>query len=84
MPNFYESGEPIRKGDRVRFRGEPGEIELVADACIADEETDWYVQAYGDGAMVREPKYFGLAFLTETENVDDLVFVARARSADGE
>ena len=84
MANFYESGEPIRMGDRVLFQGEPGEVEFVADMRSPDMETDWYVETYGDCVMVREPKFFGFALLTETHEVDDLVFVARAHPPDGE
>ena len=77
MPCFYQSGEEIRKGDRVLFHGEPGEIEFVAGP-LADPATDWYVEEYGGGVMVAEPKFFGRAFLTEPHGVDDLGFVCRA------
>ncbi len=70
-------GEEIRKGDRVLFHGEPGEIELVADSAVADPETDWYVQEYGGGVIVLEPKNFGRAFLPEPQTTEDLEFVAR-------
>jgi hypothetical protein len=74
----YQSGEEIKKGDRVLFHGEPGEIEFVADALIGDPAMDWYVEEHGGGVMVIEPKYFGQAFLTETQTEEDLVFVSRA------
>jgi hypothetical protein len=77
MPLTYATGEEIRKGDRVLFHGEPGEIELVADSAVADPETDWYVQEYGGGVMVLEPKNFGRAFLPEPQTTEDLEFVAR-------
>jgi hypothetical protein len=83
MPLFYQSGEEIKKGDRVIFHGEPGEIEFVADPASPDSETGWYIKEYGGGVMVLEPKHFGRAFLpTPTES--DLWFVARseANSAD--
>jgi hypothetical protein len=74
----YQSGEEIKKGDRVLFHGEPGEIEFVADVLIGDPAMDWYVKEHGGGVMVIEPQYFGQAFLTETQTEDDLVFVSRA------
>ena len=77
MPLFYMSGEEIKKGDKVLFHGEPGEIELVADPEVTDPETDWYVQEYGGGVMIIEPKYFGRAFLPDPRNAEDLEFVAR-------
>lgn len=75
----YESGVEIRKGDRVLFHGEPGEIELVASSK-GDPETDSYVQEYGGGVMVVEPKVFGRVFIPadQLEKTEDLEFVARA------
>jgi len=61
----------------VIFHGEPGEIEFVADPLVNDPETEWYVQEYGGGAMVVEPKVFGRAFLSNTEDEQDLIFVLR-------
>jgi hypothetical protein len=69
----------IKKGDQVRFHGEPGEIEfVVSDDC--DPETRWYWQEFGGGVMVREPKYFRSAFLDadSVKDTEDLEFVARA------
>jgi len=77
MSLTYMTGEEIRKGDRVLFHGEPGEIELVADPAITNPETDWYVQEYGRGVMILEPKNFGRAFLPEPQTAEDLEFVAR-------
>jgi hypothetical protein len=77
VPLTYVTGEEIKKGDRVLLHGEPGEIELVADPMVPDPETDWYVQEYGRGVMILEPKYFGRAFLPEPQTVEDLEFVAR-------
>jgi hypothetical protein len=39
MPLKYVTGEDIRKDDRVRFHGEPGRVEFVAEASIDDPET---------------------------------------------
>ena len=80
LPFTYQSGEEIKKGDRVLFHGEPGEIEFVADALIGDPAMDWYVEEQGGGVMVIEPKCFGRAFLTETHTAEDLVFVSRAET----
>jgi len=77
MPFTYQSGEEIQKGDRVIFHGNPGEIEFVATVLGEDSELDWYVQEYGGGVMISEPKVFGRAFLTQTYQAEDLVFVSR-------
>ncbi len=77
MPFKYQSGEEIKKGDKVLFHGEPGEIELVAEAP-GDEETAWYVEEHAGGVRVKEPKVFGRAFLSNPEETEDLIFVSRA------
>jgi hypothetical protein len=42
VPFRYQSGEETKKGDRVLFHREPGEIEFVVDPLIDDAETEWY------------------------------------------
>jgi hypothetical protein len=78
----YLSGEEIRKGDRVLFHYEPGEIEFVVDKIIGDAAMDWYMHEFGGGAMIKEPKHFGLVFLDAESLLDteDLEFVSRADS----
>jgi len=78
MPLKYQSGEEIRKGDRVMFHGEPGEIEFVADRLVGDPALDWHVNESGPGVMVLEPKYFGRAYVSATHEAEDLVFVSRS------
>ena len=36
----YQTGDEIRKGDRVLFHGEPGEIEFIVDALSGDPAVD--------------------------------------------
>jgi hypothetical protein len=78
MPLTYRSGEEIKKGDRVLFHGEPGEIEFVVENVVGDPAVDWYVKELGPGVMVREPKHFGGAYIKDTTNHEDLVFVSRS------
>jgi len=73
----YQSGEEIRKGDKVLFHGETAEIEFIVDALIGDPAMDWYMKEYGPGAMVVEPKAAGRTFISETKNAEDLQFVSR-------
>ena len=73
----YQSGEEIKKGDFVRFHGEPGKIELVAQEP-GDRETDWYIEEYGGGVMVLE-KVSGRTFIpTDQLENEDLEFIGRA------
>lgn len=73
----YQSGEEIRKGDKVLFHREPGVIEFVADAIVGDPELDWYVREHGPGVMVVEPTA-GRTFISDTMDAEDLVLVARS------
>jgi hypothetical protein len=74
----YQSGEEIRKGDRVLFHGEPGEIEFVASE-LGDPITDWHIKEDGGGVMILEPKLFGRVFIPadQLDETEDLQFVAR-------
>lgn len=77
----YRSGEEIKRGDRVLFHGEPGEVELVAiDPNDADQA--WHVKEFGGGVMISEPKHFGRAFVpaNQIQEYEDLEFVSRMES----
>ena len=80
MPFFYQSGEAINMGDRVKYHGEPGEVEFVAEKIVGDDAIDWYVREQGGGVMILEPKHFGRVFVHDTEDEEDLVLIARASS----
>jgi hypothetical protein len=78
LPFAYQSGQEIRKGDQIIiFHGAPGEIEFVADPEADDPQMGWYVQEYGGGVMILEPKHFGRCFLHRTDTAEDLEFVSR-------
>jgi hypothetical protein len=67
VPYFYQSGEQIKPGDRVRLHGEPGEVEFVA----APDE-------HGGGVTIVEPKVFGRLFIpAPVSQYEDLEFVSR-------
>jgi hypothetical protein len=74
----YQSGEEIKKGDRVLFHREPGQIELVA-LELGDPETDWFTQEYGGGGMILE-RVSGRTFIPadQIDECEDLEFVSRA------
>ena len=78
----YQSGEEIKRGDRVLFSGEPGEVEFVVDVLTGDPAFDWYMQEYGGGVMIREPKNFGTVFISAESlpETEDLEFLTRAGS----
>jgi hypothetical protein len=73
----YQSGEAIRKGDRVLFHGEPGQIELVASEP-SDSETGWNITEYRGGVMIVE-RVIGRTFIPadHIDECEDLEFVSR-------
>ena len=75
-PPCYMSGHVIRKGDRIRYAGERGEVELVADPNVADESTAWHLEALGPGCLITTEKW-GAMFLRHPEEAEDLELIAR-------
>jgi hypothetical protein len=73
----YQSGEEVKKGDRVIYHGEAGEIEFVAGPLVKDPETDWYIQELGGGVMIIESRIFGRVIEHDPTSVEDLEFVSR-------
>ncbi|MGA8035963.1 MAG: hypothetical protein WA823_02460 [Candidatus Acidiferrales bacterium] len=75
----YLTGEEILEGDRVRFHGEPGRIELVVSERTGDPERDWFVEEYGGGVMVLE-RVGGRTFISADQIPDsgDLKLVSRS------
>jgi len=73
----YQSGEEIRKGDRVLFHGEAAEIEFIAEGPVGNPAMDWNVKHNGPGVMILEPKFFGRVYIRDSEASEDLVFVSR-------
>ena len=71
----YQSGEDVRNGDRVLFRGETAEVEFVADSRSGAEK-QWFFQEFGGGVMIADPKISGRAFIPAGD--EDLEFVSRA------
>jgi hypothetical protein len=75
---LYASGEPIEKGDRIRYAAGDGVVEFVADRDVTDPETEWFVDEYGGGCMILTER-FGRVFLKEPQDDADLEFLSRAR-----
>jgi hypothetical protein len=80
-PLRYLSGEEIQKGDRVRFHGQPAEIDFPA-SDLDDIDHAWFVLQYGGGVMVRDPLISGCTFVPvdQLKNYEDLKFIARGAS----
>jgi hypothetical protein len=76
----YRSGEEIKKGDRVLFHGNPGEVELVAcDPSDPDPEASWHMKEHGGGVMIVDPIVSGRTLIPADQlaEYEDLEFVSR-------
>jgi hypothetical protein len=71
----YLSGEEVKAGDHVRYAGEVGRIEFVAEP--GRPETGWYFEQCGAGCMILAPSY-GRVF---DQPDKDLEFVSRGELA---
>jgi hypothetical protein len=73
----YQTGEEIKKGDRVLFHREPGRIEIVA-SDKADPEAVWFIEECGGGIMILE-RVASRTFITADQipGCEDLEFVSR-------
>jgi hypothetical protein len=77
MPLRYQSGDEVKKGDRILYAGERGTIDFVVSPD--NPEHSWYVKQYGAGCMILVTP-FGSLFLTHPQDDEDLDFVARGES----
>ena len=75
----YQTGDEIRRGDRVTYGGNAGSIGLVVEGPTGDPEADWLFENHGAGIMVVEPTTFGRVYLHAPHDEEDLLFVARAQ-----
>lgn len=73
----YELGEEVKKGDRILYHGEPGEVEFVVAEKIGDPAIDWFLERFPEGGVMIVAKGFGNVFIEEPEVEEDLEFVSR-------
>lgn len=73
MAFTYLSGQLVMTGDRIRYHGEPGEVEFIAEA--GDPDVSDLVEQVGGRCMIIAAK-FGRVFV-HPDKEEDLEFVAR-------
>jgi hypothetical protein len=77
----YQTGEEIKKDDRILFHGQPGHIEMVVVEVLGEPENDWHLSEHGGGIMILED-VLGRSFIPAEQiaDLEDLEFVARANA----
>ena len=74
----YWAGEETKLGDCITYGGHPGTVEFVvidgAFDPVNEAGQDWPAD---DGIMIKVPTAFGLIFLSDVEEEEDLDFVSR-------
>jgi hypothetical protein len=77
----YQSGEEIKKGDRVLFHLQPAEVELVVTNAD-DPISAWYIEEFGGGVLIRDPRDPNPTFIHAAgiPDYEDLEFLRRADS----
>jgi hypothetical protein len=73
----YPSGEAVMAGDHVRYLGEAGIVEVIADAINGEEAAGCYAEKFSGGGVMITSEAFGRVFLSATRTDDHLEFVAR-------
>jgi hypothetical protein len=79
MALTYQSGEEIKKGDRVLYFRHLGVIEFVVTEHTGESNQDWYVDDFGGGVMVIDDAA-GRTFISpdQVAECDELEFKSRA------
>jgi hypothetical protein len=80
----YQSGEDVRRGDKVTFGGKAATVELVVVGSNGDPENDWQFETNGPGVLVVEAEpatLFGRMYMRNPEIKNDLLLVARVTGA---
>jgi hypothetical protein len=75
MSLTYSTGEPVLKGDHIRYHGEVGEVEFLAER--GDPDTPDLVAQFGGGCMITAAG-FRSVFVDHPSDDVDLEFVSRA------
>jgi hypothetical protein len=77
----YQSGEEIKRGDRVLFHLRPAEVELVVTNAD-DPITAWFFEEFGGGVLIRDPRDPDPTFIDAAgiPDYEDLEFLGRVGS----
>ena len=77
---YYQSDVLIRAGDRIKYHGDPGEVEFVVTKPTGDPAMDWFLEDSPRGGVMIRTKASGRDFLPagHIPEDEDLEIVSRA------
>lgn len=75
---MYRSGEEVRRGDCVKFHGNPGKVQFIVTELTGGPSMDWYLDEFPGGGFMIAAEGFGNVFVGPEDIDDDLEFVLRA------
>ena len=73
----YTSGDEIRKGDRIRYDGDRGQVVFLATERLGDPAHDWYLDQFPGGGLMIEVEGNNI-FVGVADIDDELQLVSRA------
>lgn len=73
----YHSGHEVKKGDRIRYHGEPAVVNFVVIERTGDPSVDWYMDEFPEGGCMLEASAFGHVFVPSTDLHDHAQFLSR-------
>ena len=75
----YQSGEEIKKSDKVLFHRNSAAVELAASDPLEPDQA-WYIREYGGGVMISDPSVSDNTFIDarHIDKYEDLEFVSNA------
>jgi hypothetical protein len=78
---LYPSGHEVKPGDRIRYHGEPGDVQFVVTEATGEPSTDWFLEEFPGGGVMLTATGFGSVFLADTHTEDALELIARSDRA---
>ena len=73
----YQSGEELRKSDRITYHGNPREVEFVLVDPTGEAATGWYLEKFPGGGIMIYAEGFGNVFLEESDTDEDPEFLSK-------
>ncbi len=76
-PPIYRDGQEIKDGDRIRYYGDPGEVEFIVAHPTGDPSHDWYLEQFPGGGVMLNTESMGSVFVKRDDLDDSLELISR-------